>query len=99
MDTYRPLPEYLTIKPSKIEGLGLFTLSDIPEGATLGVSHVVDLETGEINRTPLGGFVNHSEKPNCKIVKVSRWWYLKTITDIKGMSELTLKYQLYNPLS
>ena len=27
---YRPLPDYLTIQPSKIEGLGLFAIKDIP---------------------------------------------------------------------
>jgi len=95
MTKYRPLPDNLTIMPSKIEGLGLFTLSDIAKGENLGISHIVDLETGEIVRTPLGGFVNHADKPNCEIVKVGRWWYLHTLEDIKGLSELTLKYTLY----
>ncbi len=37
--TYRPLPEELTIKESKIEGLGLFAKEFIPRETMLGVSH------------------------------------------------------------
>ena len=32
---WRPLQDFLTIKNSKIEGLGLFALKDIPEGLIL----------------------------------------------------------------
>ena len=39
--TYRPLPNNMTIQPSKIEGLGLFTLKAIKDLETsLGVTHV-----------------------------------------------------------
>ena len=37
---YKPLPDSLTIKTSGIEGLGLFAKKDIPEGITLGISHM-----------------------------------------------------------
>lgn len=58
--TYKPLPDYLTVQPSKIDGLGLFTLVDIDKGVNLGVTHIqVDLDqyphVDEIVRTPLGG--------------------------------------------
>ena len=36
---YRPLPEYLTIQPSKIEGLGLFAIKDIPAYEVIGMTH------------------------------------------------------------
>lgn len=97
MTSYRPLPDFLTIKPSKIEGLGLFSLDNIDKGVNLGISHVIDMETGEIIRTPVGGFVNYSETPNCKIVKDGRFWYLYAIQNIEPLEELTLKYQLYKP--
>ena len=97
MAKYRPLADGLTIKPSKIEGLGLFTLVDIERGVKLGQTHVIDYMTGEIIRTPLGGFINHSETPNCKLAKDGRFSYLYTIKDIKGMTELTVKYELYKP--
>lgn len=39
---YKPLPEYLTISQSKIDGLGLFATKDIPEGTNLGITHIFD---------------------------------------------------------
>ena len=62
---YRPLPEGLTIKKSPIEGLGLYATKDIKSNIYIGITHVLD-ERFENNylRTPLGGFYNHSDKPN-----------------------------------
>jgi hypothetical protein len=37
---WRPLPESITIKESKIEGLGVFATQDIQEKTDLGISHV-----------------------------------------------------------
>ena len=60
---YKPLPESLTIKQSGINGLGLFADQKIMQSTNLGMSH---LELGKlILRTPLGGFINHSNEPNC----------------------------------
>ena len=92
---YRPLPESLTIKPSSIEGLGLFATKTIPKNTDLGMIHFTYGEI--IIRTPLGGFINHSEKPNCKKLDLEDEWHLKTITEIKKDEELTLKYTLYTP--
>ena len=39
---YKPLDSRVTIKPSNIEGLGLFAVTDIEEGEVLGISHVYD---------------------------------------------------------
>jgi SET domain-containing protein len=64
--TYRPLPSSLTIKPSKIEGLGLHAAENLDAGIVLGKTHVMS-GMGWI-RTPLGGFVNHSATPNCFIL-------------------------------
>lgn len=96
---YKPLPTYLTIKLSKIEGLGLFTLEDIDDDFRIGVTHVRDdrFQDGYI-RTPLGGFFNHSENPNCKVVYENDFIYLETIREIKSGEELTAKYTLYNPI-
>jgi len=93
---YRPLPNYLTIKPSKVEGLGLFTLKDIPGHERLGMTHAQWLgEPNNLLRTPLGGFINHSDTPNCEIMgKVTR--YLFTTKDIKAGTELTVKYSMYS---
>ena len=36
--SYKPLPDTLTIKPSSIEGLGLFATKTIPKNIDLGMS-------------------------------------------------------------
>ena len=85
---YKPLPNSLTIKQSGINGLGLFANEEIAEGTNLGKSH---LELGKIIiRTPLGGFVNHSNTPNC--IKV---YLLLTHQDWNHLSDLpNTKYAL-----
>ncbi len=66
---YRPLPNFLTIKTSPIEGLGLYATKDIKENSYIGLTHIQDnnFENGYI-RTPLGGFYNHSNEPNVRRV-------------------------------
>ena len=93
MDNYRPLPKNLTIKISEIEGFGIFAIDDIKKQTDLGLSHLIIDE--EVIRTPLGGFINHSDNPNCQKVEMDNKFYLHTITDIKNGEELTLKYTFY----
>jgi len=95
---YRPLPSYLTIKSSTIEGIGLFSTSFIKKSTSLGISHVEDrhFDNGYI-RTPLGGFINHSTTPNCGLSTEGRLLYIVTLVDILENTELTLKYNLYDP--
>ena len=99
---YQPLPKNecikLTIEKSKVEGLGLFTQLFAPKGVNFGVSHIKI--KNEIIRTPLGGFVNHSDDPNCEKIKLNDKDYIKynlvTIKDIEGGEELTVKYTFYD---
>ena len=63
---YKPLPESLTIQKSGINGLGLFAKEGIAQGTNLGMTHLK--LNGNIFRTPLGGFINHSNTAN--VVKV-----------------------------
>jgi len=64
---YKPLPNSLTIKTSKVNGLGLFATEGIGQGTNQGMCHV---ELGQLMiRTPLGGFLNHAEDANCVKVK------------------------------
>jgi len=92
---YKPLPDSLTIKKSNIQGLGLFAVKTIAKNTDLGMIH---FSYGELLiRTPLGGFINHSLKPNCKKIDLDQEWHLKTLVDIKKDEELTLKYTMYNP--
>ena len=95
---YNPLPKGLRIEKSKIQGFGLFTLFFLKEGTNLGTSHIKIKD--ELIRTPLGGFVNHSDDPNCIKTKLHTDNYIKynlvTIKDIAGGEELTVKYTFYN---
>tara|TARA_Y100001938_G_scaffold135474_1_gene197189 strand:- start:190 stop:495 length:306 start_codon:yes stop_codon:yes gene_type:complete len=94
---YRPLPKQVTIKKSFIEGLGLFASENIPMNSKLGISHVKDnrFEDGYI-RTPLGGFVNHADVPNCEFYNDGDYIMLRTIRPINIGHELTAEYWLYN---
>lgn len=103
---YRPLPKSVTIRNSEIEGLGLFAVEFIPKNTDLGMTHVYDsrFENNYI-RLPLGGFFNHSEDPNCKIVESAldkvgnkiNHLRLVTIKDIEVGDEITAYYTLYQP--
>ena len=39
-NTYKPLPESLTIKQSGVHGLGLFADQDIKQATNFGMSHM-----------------------------------------------------------
>jgi SET domain-containing protein len=94
--TYRPLPDFLTIKTSSVNGLGLFTKKDLPEETELGITHVKDdrFENGYI-RTPLGGFFNHSDDPNCEAYVDGEFIKLKTVKAVRTGDELLAYYWLY----
>ena len=94
---YRPLPKELTIKKSYIEGLGLFTKKFLSANTELGISHIKDdrFENDYI-RTPLGGFVNHSDIPNCEFYIDDNYIKLRTIRHINEGNELTAEYWLYD---
>lgn len=97
MKAYRPLPKGLTIGPSEIEGLGLFTLNDLVEGMVLGISHVPHNDSENFHcgliRTPLGGFINHSENSNIKMVDYEGYIYISTTRNINAGEELVVNYK------
>jgi len=98
---YKPLPESVTIKESGINGLGLFANQDIDKATNLGTTHLKIDDT--IIRTPLGGFINHANEPNCVKVELllsdgssRKKWNLMTTQNIKKGEEITLRYTFYN---
>ena len=98
LKTYKPLPNCLTIAKSPIEGLGLYATQNILSYKSLGISHIRDERfENDMIRTPLGGFVNHSETPNCAFCDETTMYTLVPIKDINKGDELTVKYHLYNP--
>tara|TARA_Y100000296_G_scaffold41962_1_gene48366 strand:- start:6 stop:308 length:303 start_codon:yes stop_codon:yes gene_type:complete len=94
---YKPLPNGITIKKSPINGLGLFATEVISENTLLGIIHIpIRGEKNGYFRTPLGGFGNHSDDPNCsKILMEDGSWWITASKDIGPGEELTWKYTLY----
>ena len=103
---YKPLPDSVTIKQSGINGLGLFANQKIMHGTNLGMSHLKIGDT--IFRTPLGGFINHSDTPNCLKIELRmtnedikgqqysyKKWNLIASQDVKEGEELTVRYTFY----
>ena len=91
--TYQALPNELHIKDSPISGQGIFAKEDIDAMMFIGVSHVIMNDI--IWRTPVGGFINHSDDPNCIKWCEDNIYYVKTIREIKKGEELFLKYTFY----
>ena len=100
---YQPLPDGLIIQKSSIEGQGIFTTHFIEDNTKLGLSHIVVKD--ELIRTPLGGHINHSDKPNCikvrgvlgrEDVEDYNKYFLYTERPVKAWEELTVKYIFYN---
>ena len=103
---YKPLPDSVTIKQSGINGLGLFANQKIMHGTNLVMSHLKIGDT--IFRTPLGGFINHADTPNCLKVELRmvsedirghqynyKKWNLIVSQDVKEGDELTVRYTFY----
>jgi SET domain-containing protein len=95
---YRPLPDGITIGESSIQGLGLFATKRITQGTLIGiVHHVHEHSENGVIRTPLGGFGNHSDNPNCsKLMMEDGSWWIVANQDIKTNEEITWKYSLYS---
>tara|TARA_B110001454_G_scaffold213277_1_gene231191 strand:+ start:341 stop:637 length:297 start_codon:yes stop_codon:yes gene_type:complete len=94
---YNPLPDYITIKESSINGLGLFATEDISANILIGKIHVPsEKEENGYFRTPLGGFGNHSDDPNCsKILMEDGSWWISANQDIMAGEEICWSYSLY----
>jgi len=113
---YKALHPDLTIKDSPIDGLGVFAVAEIPKDTVLGISHVEQYasaggryHSGFI-RTPLGGFINHSDTPNSRKVQLaddntyrplngltSATMAVQTSKNIREGEEITVFYTLYAP--
>jgi len=91
---YRALPSFLCVRDSTIAGQGIFTKSDIEKNTELGMTHLII--DNIIYRTPLGGFINHNDDPNCVKWCEGDSYYVKTIKPIKANEELFLKYTFYS---
>jgi len=94
--TYKPLPDIVYLKKSKIHGTGLFVNKDLPKDYEFGITHVYDprFENNYI-RTPLGAFFNHSDDPNCEAYCDGDLIKLRSLRSLSEGEEITVKYWLY----
>lgn len=117
-ESYTPLSSYFVIKDSDVHGKGVFCNSPLfirglkykYEDLQKFMSHIYvenKLLEGSFNsklyRTPLGGFINHSDTPNCTIneivyssIRTSDFrvteYYLHPLRDIEEGEEITVNY-------
>lgn len=94
--TYRPLPDCLAVGSSKIEGVGLIATAMLAKGVLLGPSHLYLPNYDSPNdlvRLPMGGFINHSDIPNCSLVKWGDYYFVEPKRRILPSEELTLDYR------
>ena len=94
---YKPLPDGVTIKHSPIHGFGLYASKRITKGTLIGITHYVNSNSQDgVIRTPLGGFGNHSDTPNCfKLLMEDNTWMIGAKEDIEPGEELTWQYSFY----
>jgi hypothetical protein len=104
-------PNSLTIRRSRTsrgtqgEELGLFTTEIVEDKTVLGMSHIATFyynkttkksEEMLLIKTQIGGFLQKSNNPNCKLVKSEDYdiWYLMTTRAVKRGEELTIDSSL-----
>ena len=95
---YNPLPDEVCIKESPIDGHGIFAAQDIEENKDLGSTHIKVPMILTYIRTPLGGFINHSDEPNCFLDCTQDWddylvFNIITKRSIAKGEELLLDYE------
>ena len=95
---YKPLPDEVCIKESPIDGHGIFAAQDIEENKDLGSTHIKVPMILTYIRTPLGGFINHSDEPNCFLDCTQDWddylvFNIITKKSIAKGEELLLDYE------
>lgn len=95
-NTYRPLPDIVHLDYSPIEGMGVFAKFDLDGKICIGITHIAPIkkDLGR-QRTPLGGFINHSDNPNCFIVVETEYSRMYTVRPIMQGEELTVYYTGY----
>ena len=95
-NTYRPLPDIVHLDYSPIDGMGVFAKFDLDGKICIGITHIAPIkkDLGR-QRTPLGGFINHSDNPNCFIVVETEFSRVYTVRPIMQGEELTVYYTGY----
>ena len=85
-EEYRPMPDWMTIKESPIQGVGVFVKDLHVVSSQWEAERLTHKRTpeGTIDRLNYGGYINHSSNPNARIA-----------FDDKGHGRLVLLRSLY----
>lgn len=71
-------------------------LIDIPKGSDIGVAiyraHFTNEPDKDYVRDNLGKYTNHSDNPNCKIIRKGRYYVYHTLDNIEKGTPLTVDY-------
>lgn len=78
----------IEVRPSNIEGNGVFTKDTFNAGDLIGLAHTNDQPS-----TVLGRFYNHSETPNAESIKVGNERFIKAIKKLRRGEEITVDYK------
>ena len=86
----------LRVRPSKIHGEGLFTTSPLPKGMNIGLGMRQVSSTGrpddDYEQTPHAKKVNHSGRPNMKLVREGDDLFMVTTKPVRAGKEITSDY-------
>jgi len=86
------MAECVSIRPSKIEGIGIFANEDIEESTTIQKTHFNHKEHGWINLIPNNKF-NHSKlNANCMLIENNQYKELITLRSINKDEEILVNY-------
>lgn len=95
---HKPLPDCIELGEG-VDGLGLIATEKLRIDKFIGISHVetnIPKFKDSMIRTAIGSYVNHSDIPNCLLVKTDELvWELQTSKVIKQGEELLIDYSLY----
>ena len=95
---YSPIPPELERLKSDIDGEGIFVTDNFSKLNNI-ITHVVVRSLGLVSRTPVGGYLNHSENPNCTLIMSDgnydvEIYCIKLLRDVVKEEELTLDYEI-----
>ena len=77
----------------------MFATQKIDKATVMAITHVTTIEKEFSHykiRTPLGGFINHSDDPNCQLMDIGNNTFIETTREIYKGDEITLKYTMYD---
>ena len=87
------LPPYLEVGDSPIQGVGIFSVTEIPAHTDMGPAHIY-LDNGSIDITQLGRHHNHSDSPNCYSEWVDGERHIFPQRDLSPGEEITVDYTM-----